>query len=113
VDQRRRERFTCAVRGVRLACTIRSDRSDGRAVVGRFVAALDGAGAPVSGVAGVDEVRLHAVEAAVTDATFLRRGVPVLGYRARRSEDGRSLVLVTVDPVSRAALSTVVVYDQR
>ncbi len=113
VDQRRRERFTCAVRGARLECTIRGERADGRVVVGRFAAALDGTGAPVTGVPGVDEVRLRAVEATVADATFLRRGVPVFGYRAYRSKDGRSLVIVTVDPVSRAALSTVVVYDRR
>ncbi len=112
VDQRRRERFTCAVRGAGLACTIRGERADGRVVSGRFAALLDGTGAPVTGVPGVDEVRLRAVEATVTDGTFLYRAVPVFGYRAYRSADGRSLVIVTVDPVSRAALSTVVVYDR-
>lgn len=113
VDRRRQERFTCAVRRARLACTIRGERADGRVIVGRFAAALDGAGGPVRGVPGVDEVRLRAVVAGVADATFLRRGVPVFGYRAYRSEDGLSLMIVTVEPASRAALSTVVVYDRR
>ncbi|HEX8298974.1 MAG TPA: hypothetical protein VF594_07405 [Rubricoccaceae bacterium] len=113
VDQRHRERFTCAARGARVACTIRGERADGRVVIGRFTAALNGTGAPVTGVPGIDEVRLRAGGAAVTDATFLRRGVPVFGYRAYRSEDGRSLMIVAVDPISRAARSTVVVYDRR
>lgn len=113
VDPRRHERFTCAVRDIRLACTIRGERSDGRVVVGRFAAPLDGTGAPVDGVPGMDEVRLNTTGATVTDATFLWKGVPVFGYRARQLEDGRSLMVVSVDPVSRAALTTVVVYDRQ
>jgi hypothetical protein len=61
----------------------------------------------------VDEVRLRAAGAAVLDATFLSRGAPAFGYRAYRAADGRSLTVVAVDPVTRAALSTVVVYDRR
>ena len=58
VDRRRREVFTCGPRGERVHCVIRSVRADGRAVVGEFAATLDGAAAPVSGIAEVDEVRL-------------------------------------------------------
>lgn len=112
VDRRRRERFTCAARGARLACTIRGERADGRVVVGHVEAALDGSGAPVAGVPGVDEARLRPAGPGVLDATFLTRGTPAFGYRAYRSDDGRSLVVVAVDPATRVALSTVVVYDR-
>lgn len=113
VDRRRRERFTCALHGAPVACTIRGERADGRVVVGRFTAGLDGAGAPVAGIPGVDEVRLRAAGPGVLDATFLDRGAPAFGYRAYRSDDGRSLTVVAVDPTTRAALTTVVAYDRR
>src|SRR3989449_8779386 len=59
VDRRRREVFTCGPRGELVHCVIRSVRTDGRVVVGEFGATLDGVGARVSGVAGVDEVQLN------------------------------------------------------
>jgi hypothetical protein len=37
----------------------------------------------------------------------------VFAYRAVRSDDGRSLTIVSVDPISRAVLNSVVVYDLR
>jgi hypothetical protein len=82
-------------------------------VVGEFAAALDGVAAPVSGIGGVDEVQLRQSKDSVLDGTFLWRGQPVFGYRALRSEDRRSLMIVSVDPVTRVALTTVVVYDRR
>jgi len=113
VDRRRREVFTCGPRGERVHCIIRSVRADGRAVVGEFAATLDGAAAPVSGIAEVDEVRLSESSDSVLDGTFGWHGRPVFGYRALRSEDGRSLMIVSVDPITRVALTTVVVYDRR
>ena len=113
VERRRRERFTCAPARARVACTIVGERADGRMVRGSFTVALDGSGAPVVGVPGVDEVRLRPAGPGVLDATFLLRGRPAFGYRAYRARDGRSLSIVTVDPVSRAVLTTVVVYDRR
>src|SRR2546426_10766522 len=59
VDRRRREVFTCGPRGELVHCVIRSVRTDGRVVVGEFGATLDGVGARVSGVAGVDEGQLN------------------------------------------------------
>ena len=112
VDRRLGERFACAARGVRIECTITSARADGRVVRARFAAGLDGTGSPVAGIADVDEVRLRPASPGTLDATFLLRGAPVFAYRAYRAEDGRSLAIVTVDPTSRAALSTVVMYDR-
>lgn len=112
VDRRQWERFTCAERSARVECTIQGARSDGRIVRARFAAGVDGAAAPVAGIAGADEVRLRAAGPGVLDATFLLRGEPAYAYRAYRADDGRSLTLVSVDAISRAALSTVVVYDR-
>src|SRR5712664_2111996 len=80
VDRRRREVFTCAPRGNRVHCVIRSVRADGRAVVGEFAATLDGVGAPVSGIDGVDEVQLSESGDSVLDGTFRWQGRPAFGY---------------------------------
>lgn len=112
VERRTRERFTCTQDGDRLECVIRALRAGGRETVGRFSGPLNGAPAPVTGIPDVDQVRLR-VDGGVVEATFSLHGAPVFGYRAYRSDDGRSLAIVTVDPVTRAALQTVVVYDHR
>ena len=112
VDRRRREVFTCGPRGEQVHCVIRSVRTDGRVVIGELAATLDGVGAPVSGIAGVDEVQLSQSDS-VLDGTFRWHGRPMFGYRALRSEDGRSIMIVSVDPITRVALTTVVVYDRR
>jgi hypothetical protein len=112
VDRRRSERFSCATEANRVRCVIRSIRADGRVLTGRFVAPTDGTGAPVAGIPDVDQVQLRP-SSAFADVTFLSRGRPVYGYRAFQSQDGRSLMIVSVDPVSRVAQTTVVVYDRR
>jgi hypothetical protein len=113
VDRRRREVFTCAPRGEQVHCVIRSVRADGRVLVGEFAASVDRVGAPVSSMAGVDEVQLSQSPDSVLDGTFRWHGQPVFGYRVFRSGDGRSLLIVSVDPITRVALTTVVVYDRR
>ena len=113
VDRRRYERFTCTSERDRVSCVIRSVRADGREVVGRFSAPLSGKGASVAGIPDVDEARqLRRPGPEIVDATFLSRARPVFGYRAMRADDGRSLLIISVDPVSRAALTTIVVYDR-
>ena len=113
VDVRRSERLSCTVEESRVRCVIRSVRANGQELIGRFAAALDGAGAPVTGIPDVDEVQLRRPSNTLLDATFLSRGKAVFGYRALQSEDGRSLMIISVDPLSRVALTTVVVYDRR
>jgi hypothetical protein len=113
VDRRRSEMFSCAAQGDQIRCEVRSVRADGHEAVGRFTAPLDGTGALVTGISDVDEVRLRRPSDSLLDATFLLRGTPVFGYRALQSSDGRSLMFISVDPVSRVALTTVVVYDRR
>ena len=103
----------CTAVSENVRCVVRSVRSDGREVTGRFTVAPDGTAAPVTGIPDVDEVRLREPHPTLVDATFSLRGRPVFGYRAFRSDDGRSLMIVSVDPVSRAAATTVVVYDRR
>ena len=112
-EPRKRESFTCErVKGV-LRCSIRSERENGRRVVGSFAAPYDGKPHPAAGIPGVDAVVLRRVDAFVADATFLDHGQPVYGYRSTRSRDGRTLTIASVDPVTRAALHSVVVYRRR
>jgi hypothetical protein len=112
VERRQRERFTCIARPAVVDCTIRSVRADGRVVTGSFGARLDGSPSPVTGMPDVDQVRLRSDGDGMADAIFSRRGAPVFGYRAYRAADGRSLMIVSIDPVSKAILNTIVVYDR-
>ncbi len=113
VDRRRSERFSCTTQASQLRCVITSVRADGRHLTGRFVAPMDGTGAPVTGIPDIDEIQIRRPNSAFLDATFLARGKPAFGYRAFQSQDGRSLMIVSVDPVTRVALTTIVVYDRR
>lgn len=113
VDRRRSERFSCTIQTNRLRCVITSVRADGRQLTGRFVAPMDGTSAPVTGIPDVDAIQVRRPSSGFLDATFLSRGQPAFGYRAFQSQDGRSLMIVSVDPVSRVAQTTVVVYDRR
>lgn len=113
VDRRRSERMTCTAEAEAVRCTIQSVRADGRELTGVFAATLDGAPGLVTGIPDVDQVQLRRPNDSLLDATFLFRGRPAFGYRALQSEDGRSLMILAVDPVSRAAATTVVVYDRR
>jgi hypothetical protein len=94
-------------------CSIESVMADGQTVLGGFSAQYDGPPGRTEGIPGIDRVRLTRVNGAVADATFTSQGRPVFAYRAVRSDDGRSLTIISVDPVSRAVLNSVVVYDQR
>lgn len=109
---RKHETLDCAARGAQLECTVRSVRADGKTLVGTFAAAYDGKEYPAHGIPEVDRVALRAVDESVADATFSYQGQPVFAYRAIRSGDGRQLVFVSVDPVTRVVLRSVVVYDR-
>jgi hypothetical protein len=61
----------------------------------------------------MDEIRLVRVDASIADATFRNRGQSTFAYRAVRAANGRSLTIISVDPVTRAVLHSVVVYDAR
>jgi hypothetical protein len=113
VDRRRRERMMCTAVTEKVRCVIRSVRSDGRQTTGQFTAPLDGVPAPVTGIPDIDEVQLRRQSLSLIDAVFFLRGKPVFGYRAFRADDGRSLMIMSVDPVTGAAGTTLVVYDWR
>ena len=104
--------MACAAVKAGVRCVIESMRADGREITGRFTASLDGTRAPVTGIPNVDQVLLRAPNVSLLDATFFSHGEPVFGYRAFQSGDGRSLLIISVDPVTRAAGTTVVVYDR-
>lgn len=113
-DPRKQETFVClANKEGRLQCTIESLRTDGRKLVGTFAAAYDGKPYPVAGIPDVDQMSLRRVDEFAADATFSYGGKPVFGYRAIQSDDGRSLTVVSVDPTTRAVLTSVVVYDRQ
>lgn len=112
-EVRREEFFTCSSDGELPKCTITSVRADGRKMVGSFTAAYDGRPHPVLGIPDVDEVTLRKRDEFVADASFGFKGRPVFGYRVFRSDDGRFLTVVSVDPTSGVVLNSVVAYDRR
>lgn len=112
-DPRRKETFSCSRWNAGVSCTIESVRSDGHFLKAGFRAAYDGRSSPVAGIPDVDRVLLSRTNDHVADATFSFRDKPVFAYRAVRSSDGNSLTIVSVDPVTRAVLQSVVVYDRR
>jgi len=112
-EARRSESFVCEGSRELLRCTTRSVRLDGRSITGSFTAAYDGKPYVVAGVPDVDRVVLRRVDDHVADACFFNKGGPVFGYRAVKSDDGRSLTIVSVSPVTRKMLNSVVAYDRR
>jgi hypothetical protein len=74
---------------------------------------LDGLPGPTHGITDVDHVRLVAVDPSIADATFTGQGRSVFAYRVVKSDDGRSLTIISIDPASHAVLNSVVVYDRR
>jgi len=112
-EPRKRETFVCETDRQLLRCMVRSERLDGKRVVGSFAAAYDGKPYATSGIPDIDRVSLQRVDDHVADAVFTYKGRPVFGYRAIKSDDGRSLTIVSVDPTTRAVLNSVVVYDRR
>lgn len=109
---RKQETLACEVQKQLLRCTITSEMADGRRVVGSFAAAFDGRKYAAAGIPDVDQVSLRKVDDHVADATFTYKGKPRFGYRAVKSSDGRSLTIVSVDPVARTVLNSVVAYDR-
>lgn len=101
---------TPASGGVR--CTITSTRASGQHLTGRFTADYDGRSSPVDGIPGMDGVTLARADDNTVDATFTSRGTPVFAYHATQSNDGQTLTVTSVDPVTRAPLHSVVVYDR-
>lgn len=112
-ERRRQETFICQLDGVLLTCTIKSVRVDGRQLVGTFTAPYDGKRHPAAGIQDVDEVSLEKRDEFTADATFSYKGKPVFGYRAVRSDDGRSLTIVSVEPTTRVVHSSVIVYERK
>jgi hypothetical protein len=111
-EPRRHESFTCEAISHGVRCTIRSVRASGETLTGRFAAAYDGKFYSASGIPGVDRVSLTRIDESIADATFTYQNRSVYGYRAVRSSDGRHLTIVSVDPVTRVVLNSVVVYDR-
>jgi hypothetical protein len=64
----------------------------------------------VVGLADIDTVDLRPGAGGLVDATFSFRGQLRYGYRAYRSTDGNTLLIISVDPVTRVALTSIVVY---
>lgn len=65
---------------------------------------FDGKAYAVSGIPDVDRVSLQKLDDHAVDATFTYRGRPVLGYRAVKYDDGRSLTMVSVDPAGEIGM---------
>ena len=66
----------------------------------------------LAALSDIDTVDLQTRAGGLVDATFSYQGRPRYGYRAYRSTDGNTLSILSVDPITRAALTTLVVYGR-
>ena len=112
-EPRKSETFTCVSEGDAVKCTIDSVRSDGHKLTGTFTASYDGKPGAATGIPDVDQVTLRKIDDSVVDATFSRNGKPVFGYRAIRSDTGKTLTFVSVDPTTRAIGHSLIVYERK
>ena len=112
-EPRKRETLACESARQLVRCTIESERRNGKHFVGTFAAAYDGKSYAAKGIPDVDGVSLQRIDDHIADATFTLKARPVFGYRAIRSDDGRTLIIVSVDPTTRSALKSVVIYERR
>lgn len=113
VDRRTKETFSCEPAAAGVACQVQSLRANGRSLLGKFAAAYDGNAYPVVGIPDLDHVSLRRVDDFTAEATFSLEGKPVFAYRSTRARNGRSLTIISLDPVTRTPLTSVVVYDAR
>jgi hypothetical protein len=111
VPPRSQERFSCASEEEQVRCKIIGEWEDGTRVNGSFEAWYGGKPGPVSGVPDVDAVSIRRLQPGSAEATFYFQGRPRFGYRTFKSSDGRSLIVVSIDPVTGRVLNSVVVYD--
>ena len=109
---RRAERLECAPSPRRMRCRLHSEFVSGAVVEAGFeVDARDGTG-PVRGLAELDSVHLAPIAPGVVEATFSRRGRPIVAYRVYGSGNHQSLLFMSIDPTTRRPLTTGVVYDR-
>jgi len=112
-QSRTRETFDCQPVSGSMKCAIRSLMNDGRTITGGFAAAFNGKPHPTTGIPDVDQVILRRVSDSIADATFSLKGRPVFAYRAIKSDNGKSLTIISVEPITREVLTSVVMYDRR
>jgi hypothetical protein len=110
-QKRTQETFTCEQQKNGVTCNIHSVLEDGTKKDASFTATYDGTAARVTGLDDIDEVRLERASDTIASATFIHLGNYVYAYRATKSDDGKTLTVVSVDPITRRRLKSVVVYD--
>jgi hypothetical protein len=110
VDRRVEERFVCSKDPSVLHCVILSTRENGKKVKAQFDAVLNGPAGDIYGVEGLNKVQVMTISPGVMEATFYDNDQPRYAYRSWRESHGRSLVIASIDPITREMLSTTVVY---
>jgi len=93
----------------KLQCSTERVSLDGIKTRAEFTAAFDGKRYPVTGIAEIATVSLHRYRTFI-EADFFSASAPVYSYRMSISSKDDTLIIISIDPVTRATLHAQIVY---
>src|SRR5256885_10562941 len=93
----------------KLQCSTERANLEGTKSRADFTAALDGKRHPVRGLPGIATVSLHRYPTFI-EADFYSATAPVFSYRMSISRGDDTLIIISIDPVTRAILHARIVY---
>lgn len=104
--------LVCNALGTAVRCVAVRVTAKGIRTQSEFTAQYDGKEYPVTGSDEMTGVILKQAGSRIIEGTFLKNHRAVFGYRVRAAPNGRLLTVTAVDPDTRRALRSVVVYQR-
>jgi hypothetical protein len=93
----------------RLQCSTERVSLNGAKTRADFTAAFDGKRYPVTGIPEIPTVSLHRYRTFI-EADFFSASAPVYSYRMSISSKDDTLIIISIDPVTRATLHARIIY---
>lgn len=93
----------------KLQCSTERVSLDGNRTRADFIAAFDGKRYPVTGIPEISTVSLHRYRTFI-EADFFSASSPVYSYRMSISSKDDTLIIISIDPVTRVTLHARIVY---
>lgn len=95
----------------KLQCSTERVNLEGKKTRADFTAAFDGKRYPVTGAAEISTVSLHRYRTFI-EADFFSASTPIFSYRMSMSSKDDTLIIISIDPVTRATLHARIVYHR-
>jgi hypothetical protein len=93
----------------KLQCSTERVSLEGKKTRADFTAAFDGKRYPVKGVPDISTVSLRRYRTFI-EADFFSASTPIYSYRMSMSSQDDTLIIISIDPVTRATLHARIVY---